>query len=142
MFAEERRLFYVAITRTRNRTFVLTDNKAPSIFMREFSESKRVCFVSIHFNNSESKAKCPRCKTGDLLKVVHEGNSFIGCSNFPKCRYTLNNTSILSSPKQCPSCGGFLVKRKGARNHWFVGCTNYPYCEHTEQIEKDNNPSL
>ena len=31
-FAEECRLFYVAITRTRNRTFVLTDNKNPSPF--------------------------------------------------------------------------------------------------------------
>ena len=137
MFAEERRLFYVAITRTKNRTFVLTDNRSPSIFFREFKESESCCFVHIRQNNDESKTHCPRCKTGELLKVEHDGKSFIGCSNYPKCRYTLNNISILSSPKQCPSCGGFLVKRKGNKGHWFIGCTNYPYCEHTEQIQKE-----
>ena len=137
MFAEERRLFYVAITRTKNRTFVLTDNRSPSIFFREFNESESCCFVHIRQNNDESKTHCPRCKTGELLKVDHDGKSFIGCSNYPKCRYTLNNISILSSPKQCPSCGGFLVKRKGNKGHWFIGCTNYPYCEHTEQIQKE-----
>lgn len=137
LFAEERRLFYVAITRTKNRTFVLTDNKAPSIFMKEFTPSKTYCFIHINKVDDESKTHCPRCKTGVLLKVDSDSKHFIGCSNFPKCRYTLNNISILSSPKQCPSCGGFLVKRKGANRHWFVGCTNYPYCEHTEEIEKD-----
>lgn len=137
MFTEERRLFYVAITRTKNRTFVLTDNRSPSIFFREFNESESCCFVHIRQNNDESKTHCPRCKIGELLKVDHDGKSFIGCSNYPKCRYTLNNISILSSPKQCPSCGGFLVKRKGNKGHWFIGCTNYPYCEHTEQIKKE-----
>lgn len=133
-FAEERRLFYVAITRTRNRTFILTDNRKPSIFFKEFKESESVCFVSMPKNTIENQTKCPHCKTGNLLKVVHNGKSFIGCSNFPKCKYTLNDASILLSPKKCPSCGGFLVKRKGKNNHWFVGCTNYPYCEYTEPI--------
>lgn len=135
MFAEERRLFYVAITRTKNRTFVLTDNRNPSIFLREFKETSSCCFIHINKKNDESKILCPRCKTGELYKVSHEGRSFIGCSNFPRCTYTLNNISILATPKQCPSCGGFLVKRKGAEGHWFIGCTNYPYCEHTEQIK-------
>ncbi len=133
LFAEERRLFYVAITRTKNRTFVLTDNKSPSIFLGEFSASERTCFVSTNKNSAAEKTKCPLCKTGDLLKVSAAGKYFIGCSNFPKCRYTLHDITILQSPKQCPECGGFLVKRKG-RGHWFVGCTNYPYCTHTEEI--------
>ena len=134
-FAEERRLFYVAITRTKNRTFVLTDNKKPSPFFKEFSESKNVCFVSIKKRQTDSDVLCPRCKTGNLLKVEHNGKYFIGCSNFPNCDYTLHDTGILLNPKKCPSCGGFLVKRKGKNGHWFIGCTNYPYCEHTEQIK-------
>lgn len=36
-FAEERRLFYVAITRTRNKTYVLVDKKHPSIFLNDFT---------------------------------------------------------------------------------------------------------
>lgn len=134
MYAEERRLFYVAITRTKNRTFVLTDNKSPSIFLREFSESESCCFVQIKKNEDKNKTHCPRCKTGYLLQVAKNGKRFIGCSNYPKCSYTLNDISILASPKQCPSCGGFLIKRKSSNNHWFIGCTNYPYCEHTERL--------
>ena len=144
-FAEERRLFYVAITRTRNRTFILTDNIKPSIFFKEFQESDSVCFVSMPKPTTENQTKCPHCKTGNLLKVVHNGKSFIGCSNFPKCKYTLHDASILLSPKKCPLCGGFLIKRKGSKNgHWFIGCTNYPYCNYTEQImeNKKNNFGL
>lgn len=135
-FAEERRLFYVAITRTKNRTFILTDNKNPSPFFREFPESKSVCYTGIEKLSDKNRTECPVCKTGTLLKVQHDGKTFVGCSNFPKCKYTLRDATILSSPKKCPSCGGFLVKRKGKNGYWFIGCTNFPYCNHTEQIIK------
>lgn len=138
-FAEERRLFYVAITRTKNRTFVLTDNKNPSPFFKEFKESDSVCFVNIKKVDQEKQTLCPLCKTGILYKVQHEGRYFVGCSNFPKCDYTLRDATILLNPKKCPACGGFLVKRKGKNHHWFIGCTNYPYCEYTEEIIKDSN---
>lgn len=134
-FAEERRLFYVAITRTKNRTFILTDNKNPSPFFKEFSESKSVCFVAIKHHSDARSTNCPHCKTGTLLKVEHNGYSFVGCSNFPKCTYTLRDASILLSPKKCPSCDGFLIKRKAKNGYWFCGCTNYPYCEYTESLK-------
>lgn len=138
-FAEERRLFYVAITRTRNRTFVLTDNKNPSQFFKEFTESSSVCYVGIRRMENSSQTNCPLCKTGKLYKVDYEGKHFVGCSNFPKCKYTLRDANVLLNPKKCPSCGGFLVKRKGKNGHWFIGCTNYPYCDYTEQINKKDN---
>ena len=138
-FAEERRLFYVAITRTKNRTFVLTDNKNPSPFFKEFKESDSVCFVNIKKIDQEKQTVCPLCKTGSLFKVEHEGKYFVGCSNYPKCRYTLKDATILLNPKKCPSCGGFLIKRKGRNHHWFIGCTNYPYCDYTEEIQKDSS---
>ena len=136
-FAEERRLFYVAITRTKNRVFVLTDNKNPSPFFKEFVESKSVCFVSIRKKTNEGQTNCPCCKTGVLLKVEHEGRSFVGCSNYPQCKYTLRDATILLNPKKCPVCGGFLVKRRDKNHHAFIGCTNYPYCMYTEQIVRD-----
>lgn len=137
-FAEERRLFYVAITRTKNRTFVLTDNKNPSPFFKEFTESKSVCFVSIKNTEKIAQTKCPLCKTGNLLKVEHNSRYFVGCSNFPRCTYTLRDANILLHPKKCQTCGGFLVKRKGKNKHWFIGCSNYPYCTYTEEMKKDN----
>ena len=138
-FAEERRLFYVAITRTKNRTFVLTDNKNPSPFFKEFKESDSVCFVNIKKIEQKTQTICPLCKTGTLFKVEHEGKYFVGCSNYPKCCYTLKDATILLNPKKCPACGGFLIKRKGNNHHWFIGCTNYPYCNYTEEIQKDSS---
>jgi len=44
-----------------------------------------------------SKKKCPRCKEGELIvrksksqkaKEKYENNEFLGCSRYPKCRYT------------------------------------------------------
>lgn len=135
-FAEERRLFYVAITRTKNRTFILTDKNRPSLFFKEFPESQAVCYSSIT-QNSESSTRCPRCQTGTLLKVEHDGKYFVGCSNFPRCRYTLRDPNILLNPKPCPRCGGFLVKRKGQNGYWFVGCTNFPQCGYTEKLSAE-----
>lgn len=135
-YAEERRLFYVAITRTKNRTYILTDNSMPSPFFNEFTESESVCFVSISKRILSDQTNCPCCKTGVLLKVEHEGKSFVGCSNYPRCKYTLRDAKILLIPKKCPSCGGFLVKRRGKNGHCFVGCTNYPFCDYTEQINR------
>lgn len=137
-FAEERRLFYVAITRTKNRTFILTDNRNPSPFFKEFTASKSVCFISARETPKEGQEKCPLCKTGNLLKVEHNGKSFVGCSNFPRCKYSVHDATVLSNPKKCPACGGFLIKRKSKKNkYWFIGCTNYPYCEYTEKLSHD-----
>lgn len=134
-FAEERRLFYVAITRTKNRTFILTDNRNLSPFLKEFTASNSVCFISVRQTLNEGQEKCPLCKTGNLLKVEHNGKSFVGCSNFPRCKYSVHDATVLSNSKKCPACGGFLIKRKGKKNkHWFIGCTNYPYCKYTEKL--------
>ena len=133
-FAEERRLFYVAITRTRNRTFVLTDSDKPSLFFDEFPESTSVCYTSIS-KKSESKQLCPRCKTGILSKINHDGSVFIGCSNYPRCRYTLSNPDFVINHR-CPFCGGFMKKIKGNNGHWFIGCTNFPHCHYTEEYKR------
>ncbi len=133
-FSEERRLFYVAITRTKNRTFVLTDNKAPSIFLKEFKESKSCCFVNIRKNDESISNLCPRCKTGTLYKITNARSSFIGCSNYPRCNFTIKETDALLEPKKCPQCGGYLTRRKAKNNHPFFGCTNYPYCDYTEPL--------
>lgn len=94
-FAEERRLFYVAITRTKNRTFILTDNRNPSPFFKEFTASKSVCFISVRQTANEGQEKCPFCKTGNLLKVEHNGKTFVGCSNFPRCKYSVHDATVL-----------------------------------------------
>ncbi|WP_338064709.1 topoisomerase DNA-binding C4 zinc finger domain-containing protein [Photobacterium gaetbulicola] len=37
---------------------------------------------------------CPRCSSALVKRVAqsgyYKGNSFLGCTNYPKCRYTKN----------------------------------------------------
>jgi len=133
-FAEERRLFYVALTRTRNKTFMLVPDRNASEFANEI---KALCHSEMPDGEKLiiNNPKCPRCKTGWL--VIRQANdtkkSFVGCSNYPACDFTNNDTSIITNPIKCPRCDGFLVVRN-SKHRKFLGCTNFPYCEHTAQI--------
>jgi len=138
-YAEERRLFYVALTRTRNKTFLLVPDSNASEFANEI---KAFCYLEIPEGENLiiNNPKCPRCKTGWL--VIRQTNetkkSFVGCSNYPACDFTNDNKSIITNPIKCPICDGFLVIRKGSYGQ-FLGCTNYPdYCKHTEKINNSN----
>ncbi len=50
---------------------------------------------------------CPRCGTGHLVKRTatrgrNQGNTFYGCSNYPKCRFITNSLEGLSADKEQP----------------------------------------
>ena len=81
-YAEERRLFYVAITRARKQTYVMYNYTSPSCFITELEKQ-------------QGMMECPWCHNGNL-KVVKEGeNQFkhwrlYGCTNYTAgCQYTL-----------------------------------------------------
>jgi DNA topoisomerase-1 len=73
---------------------------------------------------------CPECG-GALLRRHGRYGPFIGCSNFPKCRFTKPE-----EPKPtgavCPECGHPLVEKRGRRGP-FVGCSNYPQCRYIDR---------
>ena len=131
-FAEERRLFYVALTRTKNKVYLLTPENE-SLFTKEI---KRYSNYLIQGRYGESElVNCPWCKTGRLIirQNSQTGKSFVGCSHYPHCIQSYNNVEILSKPILCPSCrSGFLVRRRGKYGE-FLGCTNYPECKQTLQ---------
>lgn len=128
-YAEERRLLYVALTRTRTRTYILTNDVVPSEFFKEFSGSPYCEFVSVT-GEQVLHVPCPRCKTGHLVIRQGEEAPFLGCSFYPRCEYTVPDISILRRHSPQCSCGGFYVKRVG-RNGAFYGCSNYPHCRNT-----------
>ena len=74
---EERRLFYVAMTRAKELVYFVTDSSYKSKFIAE-----------LETENKESEIKkCPKCITADLVRK--SGNkrngkewAFYGCSNF------------------------------------------------------------
>jgi DNA helicase-4 len=132
-FAEERRLFYVALTRTKNEVHLLIpDNE--SVFAEEII--KYAGYLISDVNGELGLVNCPWCKTGKLLarKNTQNGNEFLGCSHYPSCNQTYKNVEILNEPIMCPSCqSGFLVKRSSKFGD-FLGCTNYPDCKQTLQF--------
>lgn len=132
-FAEERRLFYVALTRTMNKVYLLTlENE--SLFTKEIKQYSNY-LIQGRYGESEL-VNCPWCKTGRLIirQNSQTGKSFVGCSHYPHCSQSYNNVEILSKPILCSSCrSGFLVRRRGKYGE-FLGCTNYPECKQTLQL--------
>lgn len=139
-YAEERRLLYVAFTRTKNKIYILTDENKPSEFMEEFKNKNSIRITS-EAETAKENIICPRCKTGKMIIRKNESSNlyFVGCTNYPNCDYTVDDTRIMIDTKMCPACGGFLVKRKG-RYGIFYGCTNYPLCNHTEELMDNKQP--
>lgn len=133
-FAEERRLFYVALTRTKNEVVLLIPTDV-SLFAEELLTDNDFLFSANDEN--VSKTNCPYCQTGFL--VVRQNpvkkNHFLGCSHYPSCNQTFNDITILEHTMLCPSCkSGFMTKRNGQYGD-FLGCTNYPKCRNTIDLE-------
>jgi DNA topoisomerase-1 len=72
--------------------------------------------------------KCPQCGA-DLVRRRGKRGTFVGCSNYPQCKYVAGKQGRPTG-EQCPLCGGDLVLRKG-KYGTFVGCSNYPTCTYT-----------
>ncbi len=76
---------------------------------------------------------CPKC--GSLLKKRKgKFGDFLGCTDYPRCRYTLDLKEFENVERAgreiCPECGGTLRERKG-RFGTFVGCSNFPRCRYS-----------
>ena len=84
-FAEERRLFYVAMTRARIGAYLVTDSARPSTFVRELlRESGDLRQIGTF------APKCPRCNRGRLVVRNGRFSQFWGCTEYwskPSCRY-------------------------------------------------------
>lgn len=87
-YAEERRLFYVALTRASRGVFLLTNAREPSRYIRELSEiaGDDLRYESI---DGELLHQCPACRAGHVIERFSSGNRrFLGCSQFPNCEHT------------------------------------------------------
>ena len=134
-YAEERRLFYVAITRTKNRVYIAVPQQRPSRFVAELvQEYDKVCVNGdLDISKTESPdismiKRCPIC--GYPLQYKHKrdfGLRLWICTNEPEiCDFMTNDLSggILPILK-CDCCkDGYLIVRTKDRTP-FLGCTNY-----------------
>ena len=87
-YAEERRLFYVAMTRASRGTFILCNRRKPSRYIRELCE---IAGNEVRFETIDGREldQCPSCLVGELVeRKGRNDTSFFGCNQFPECRHT------------------------------------------------------
>ena len=151
-FAEERCLFYVAMTRARHGAYLVTDPVRPSMFvtalLREPGELRQI---------GDFAPECPRCRRG-RLRPSHNLRSLI-CSDSncdhraPRCPncdagYALvggrvascTNRACRRPPTVCPRCGLGVLRVIDGRFGPFWGCTEYgskPSCRYRRDIASD-----
>ena len=138
-YAEERRLFYVALTRTKNRVFVITPVYKPSQFILEIIDKFKNILISgdklSPIKQVGTSIKCPCC--GYPLQVrgnrrIAETTKLWICSNDPEiCGFVTNDLKGgKMSISKCPNCvDGYLIvkNRKDNKDSDFriLGCSNY-----------------
>lgn len=138
-YSEERRLFYVALTRTKNRVYLLVPDRTRSVFITELIEHLKVNWTNATGEASiQSYPKCPRCQTGHLVIRESESRQFLGCSNYPQCDKSIKQIEILTDTIICSKCGGYMVKHSGTYGQ-FYGCLNYPLCGNKINIVSNLN---
>lgn len=131
-FAEERRLFYVAITRAKKVAYILSNINNPSIFVKEIDTE--------HINNINSKKyKCPICDANlRIEKVYNKDKYFWGCPYRKRCGFKFyGNEDDLKRNKICPKCkkNYLIVKTNSKTNKQFLGCCGKGGCGYTESFE-------
>lgn len=149
--AEERRLFYVAITRAKKHVYlIIKDGCCASDFISEII--KNDYDVNLPENNF-NPLKCPICKIGVITERKNKFGKFYACTNYPDCNYTAtrcprcqqgfmyktrskfvcSNIACSFTSNICPVCKtGYLHLRKTYHTS-FYACSNYPTCKYTKQ---------
>ena len=77
---------------------------------------------TVQMGNEPTGELCPECGHPLVTKYGRFGK-FIGCSNFPNCRYSQQIQGKTGA--KCPECGGDLVEKRTRRRRLFYGCSNY-----------------
>ena len=102
--AEERRLFYVALTRAKKKAFIMTVDEVQSSFVVELEEGKYDGLV-IPSNVSDRVADCPVCKAATLTLKISQYGPFFACSS-PRCA---------GKASKCPECSAGALVRSAAQ---------------------------
>ena len=130
-FAEERRLFYVAMTRTKNRVYIATPKNRPSRFLVELIKDYKLPHdegINMHVVDLFN-LRCPKC--GFPLKYEFNKNYGLKlwiCTNDSEvCDFMTNDKVHKHDIYKCPKCkdGYMIVKMNPKNGNVFYGCTNY-----------------
>ena len=126
-FAEERRLFYVALTRAKHRAYILADMTDVSPFVVELIKENYAVeldeFETSFVQKLFEEMKCVRCTTGALKEKQGKFGSFYSCSHFPLCEHTENSCEQCNSPMTRQRFAGFQTCLNDECSHMRPLCT-------------------
>lgn len=159
--AEERRLFYVATTRAREKVYLVTEDSRQSPFIEELLGEEYRGLV-VHRGDISESAVCKECEGGRIVERTNKqtGETFWGCSNYPYCggtaekcfvcksgplvlegsRYLCQSKTCDAEAEICPKCRtGMLKRRQNQRTkEYFLGCSRWHWdktgCDYTRPI--------
>ena len=143
LYGEERRLFYVAITRAKRKTILVAETGADtSVFTEELLTDKQ--YVIRVLGDDSARLRCNKCGSGTMLLRDGSNGQFYGCSNYPLCRNTertcpkcqkgllvANQGGSVTchlcnyQARTCPKCKSGYLQRRNGRFGPFCGCSNY-----------------
>jgi len=87
-YAEERRLFYVALTRASRGVFLLMNDRQPSRYIHELANIAGSNF-RLETIDGEALPQCPTCHVGHLVeKKSKTGDRFMACNQYPDCSHS------------------------------------------------------
>lgn len=146
--AEERRLFYVALTRAKQYLFLFSIQNKESMFIEEIEPFLQKILIQSEavweriiqdylphlkkgYSRNGPRFFCEQCGS-ILLETQGKYGTILKCSNYPECSYRF--TIPENDAETCPRCGRKLVERRG-RYGRFLGCTGYPECKYTRNLE-------
>jgi DNA helicase IV len=147
-YAEERRLFYVALTRVKKDIVFVSNPKKTSSFLKEIIRDNKDLITELNSNPMSKHDVCPQCNNGYLI----EQKQFAYCTDSkfckykekiqPRCKYC-NTKLVFDETKKirycsnhpsytvesCKSCDDGYMIDKGS----FFACSNYPTedCKYT-----------
>lgn len=132
-YAEERRLFYVAMTRTKNRVFFVAPEQNPSEFLLELKRDYKNVILRGPWNEEKVqnsiKKTCPICGYPMQFKYKKAyGLRLYICTNEPEiCGFMTNDYRAGKlAIQKCDKCrDGYLIVKAGRYDGFFLGCTNY-----------------
>tara|TARA_R110001583_G_scaffold64488_1_gene187192 strand:+ start:7356 stop:10256 length:2901 start_codon:yes stop_codon:yes gene_type:complete len=112
-FAEERRLFYVALTRAKHKAYLLADMTDVSDFVIELVNNEYFVetdeFETSFVQKLFEQISCNSCKTGVMKERVSRYGKFLSCSFYPRCKHKETPCTQCGSPMSSTTKPGFQL---------------------------------